>query len=258
MSDERAKEKPAWSTTEPLPNPVAEGTGSSPDSSGAFDASGQPKKIAEVKRSAEVESMLEALSYPRPHAKAQKAVTDADMAAAHHAGPRALPAATVTAEPEAPIVLSHSLVEAIQAPPPQRPAVPAVAQGTTVVLRPRSVNRALVAAVAAGAALVVVWAFERTREVAPTHETVVAPPAAAPTIAPTATPTPPVVTTVTSAATAAVPSASAQSAQAPVLAASASARPHKGVPAPRASAGRPPPAPSAQEPSLRTDFQIEN
>src|SRR5207248_10540848 len=114
-------------TTEPMgvpvPPPAADGAPPSPDSSGQVNPGQTDLKIAEVKRSAEVEAMLDALAYPRPHVPVARAVTDGDRAAAHATGPRAVPAAVHTPAPEPALMLSHSLVEEMKRPTPPAPPV---------------------------------------------------------------------------------------------------------------------------------------
>jgi hypothetical protein len=268
-ADDRAKDgatKPAWATTEPLPNPVAAARGEapSPDSSGSLDASGLPKKIAEVKRSAEVESILEALAYPRPHVKVDRPETDSDLAAAHHVGPRAVPAAVPTSTLEPPLMLSQSLVEAIRAPATPAPPVtkPRVDHGATVLVA-RNRNKRLLYALAPCAVITVLVVWGLSRSTAPAVTVPVAP--AAPS--PVAVSVPPIVPAPVDPPVAPAPSASAPViASAPLparpspVATSPAGRPARSAspqhPAPKASATASP-APRDTS-SLRTDFEVQN
>jgi hypothetical protein len=272
-ADGRGKDgatKPAWATTEPLPNPVAAARGEapSPDSSGSLDASGLPKKIAEVKRSAEVESILEALSYPRPHVKVDRPETDSDLAAAHHVGPRPVPAAVPTSTLEPPLMLSQSLVEAIRAPATPAPPVvtkPRVDHGATVLVA-RKKNKRLLYALGPCALLTVllVWGLTRSTEhttASPIRPTPSAAPAPVVASAPIASS--PVESPGAPAAPASAPAPTIASAplpeRRPAVAASPAPRPAR-TPAPHAApkaSATASPAPRDTS-SLRTDFEVQN
>jgi hypothetical protein len=88
--------------------------------------------------------MLDRLGYARPDIPLDTPETDGDIAAAHAAGPHAVPAAVLTPAPQPPIALSQSLVEEISAPISPKGPSPGIAPpmragryAQTVMVRPR-------------------------------------------------------------------------------------------------------------------------
>ncbi len=278
-------------TTEPLPMPLAQMRDEerrSPDSSGSMNAATTgPKKVAEVKRSAEVESLLEGLSYPRSHVTMQRSETDGALFAAHSSGPRAVPAGAQTPTLEPPLMLSQSLVEAISQPtPPVQPVAvkregsdPAARAGrppvlTTIVLARKTYRRLAIAFVPCVVIAVgIAWMIARSGG-APTKSPVIVDPAAVLAPEPAAAPpVPPVAPVATVAATPSVvaPAPSPAATPEPV----ASAAPPLAVSplpprVPRAAGGvvrpasgksthaAPPTSSTKDSSSLHTDFEVQN
>jgi hypothetical protein len=278
-------------TTEPLPMPLAQmrDEARSPDSSGSLNAAGAgPKKIAEVKRSAEVESLLEGLSYPRPHVTMHRSETDGALFAAHSSGPRNVPVGVATPTLEPPLMLSQSLVEAIANPTPQPPLTRAtpvegasVPQATrppvmTTIVVARKTYRRLAIAFAPCVVVAVVAAWLIGRSGARPASTVIVDPAAVlaqePAVVPAATATPVAPSSSPSAAREAspVPAPPSTAASPEPVASAASPSPAAPVPARRvggasrpvssAKPAHPTPATSSTNDtsSLHTDFEIQN